>query len=503
MHRGQKCPLKYIVFFFVILFLLAFILIINIFSRPGRNIFLTSACVCLVVFFSGLSLYYLKVGGFSNTQRMLYISGPLHVAFLEKLPLSFERLACFIISSRLLFCYFYLMEGINSLYRTKTAIRRRPVYALFPLVPVLVLITLSFPSLFRRLFDFNYPAQKLFAILNDVCITLYIGSSIILYVTEYLQIQILYLKRRFRSRMISFILLGFQYTMFSMFEPITVYQNYGSIKLPALFSFYSIRNKSGSWILFICLFTASMLILMIQSIKYCHFDYDEKKKELVIEERINGAALSSSILIHGIKNQLLSSEILINTLKANDCVKSDMEVNEKVNQLSEINSFMLRRLNILYRSFIKINTVLKEVRSSTVFDLVKDKLGPDCDFISYSIDDVKLLCDPDLLSEAIYNIVRNAVEATEGKPDRAVEIALRNTRTRILITISDNGSGISAKSRKDIFNPFFSTKNSQTNWGLGLSYANMVVRKHRGSIQFESSAEKGTVFLIDLPRVEV
>ncbi|MBR0520789.1 MAG: sensor histidine kinase, partial [Spirochaetales bacterium] len=80
---------------------------------------------------------------------------------------------------------------------------------------------------------------------------------------------------------------------------------------------------------------------------------------------------------------------------------------------------------------------------------------------------------------------------------------LRNTRTRILITISDNGSGISAKSRKDIFNPFFSTKNSQTNWGLGLSYANMVVRKHRGSIQFESSAEKGTVFLIDLPRVEV
>ncbi|MBQ3728619.1 MAG: HAMP domain-containing histidine kinase, partial [Spirochaetales bacterium] len=292
-------------------------------------------------------------------------------------------------------------------------------------------------------------------------------------------------------------------TMFSMFEPITVYQNYGSIKLPALFSFYSIRNKSGSWILFICLFTASMLILMIQSIKYCHFDYDEKKKELVIEERINGAALSSSILIHGIKNQLLSSEILINTLKANDCVKSDMEVNEKVNQLSEINSFMLRRLNILYRSFIKINTVLQEVRSSTVFDLVKDKLGPDCDFISYSIDDVKLLCDPDLLSEAIYNIVRNAVEATEGKPDRAVGIALRNTRTRILITISDNGPGISAKSRKDIFNPFFSTKNSQTNWGLGLSYANMVVRKHRGSIQFESSAEKGTVFLIDLPRVEV
>lgn len=489
-------------FFFVILFLLAFILIINIFSRPERNIFLTSACICLVVFFSGLSLYYLKVGGFSNMQRMLYISGPLHVAFLEKLPLSFERLACFIISSRLMFCYFYLMEGMNSWYRTKARIRKSPVYALVILVPVLVLIIMSFPSVFRKLFDYNYSAQKLFAILNDVCITVYIVSSIVLYVTEYLQIQILYLKKRFRSRMISFILLGFQYTMFSMFEPITVYQNYGSIKLPAFFSFYSIRNKSGSWILFICLFTASMLILMIQSIKYCHFDFDEKKKELVIEERINGAALSSSILIHGIKNQLLSSEILINTLKSNDCLKNNVEINEKVNQLSKINSFMLRRLNILYRSFIKINTVLKMVQSSTVFNLVKDKLGSDCDFISFRIDDVKLLCDPDLLSEAIYNIVRNAVEATDGKPDRAVGITLRNTRTRILITISDNGPGISAKSRKDIFNPFFSTKNSQTNWGLGLSYANMVVRKHRGSIQFESSAEKGTVFLIDLPRVE-
>ncbi|MBQ3317002.1 MAG: hypothetical protein IJG69_03560, partial [Spirochaetales bacterium] len=41
--------------------------------------------------------------------------------------------------------------------------------------------------------------------------------------------------RRFRSRMISFILLGFQYTMFSMFEPITVYQNYGSIASCVIF----------------------------------------------------------------------------------------------------------------------------------------------------------------------------------------------------------------------------------------------------------------------------
>lgn len=457
-----------------------------------------------MVFYFGLSLYYLKVGGFTHVQRIIFITGPLHVGMLEGLPLSFERLACALIAGRLLFCYFFLLEGMLSFYRTKAAITKHKPLALLPLIPIIAFMVLSFPSVFKKLFEQKHAAQTVFAVVENAFIVIYLLAGIVLVAVEYGQIQIMYLKRRFRSRSISFLLLGMQYVMFAMFEPITVYQNYGSIKLPNLFSYYSVKNKTGIWILFMCLFLASTLILIIQSIKYCHYDFDEKRKELVIEERINEAALSSSILVHGIKNHLLSSEILINNLKSKEDVVSNPEINEGIARLSDINSFMLQRLNVLYRSFIKINTVLKMVSSEEVFGLVREKLGRQGGSVEYNVEDVKMLCDPDLLSEALCNIIKNALEAVSGNDgQKTVKVRVQNKRTRILIMIKDNGPGISKEASRNIFDPFFSTKNSQTNWGLGLSYANMVIRKHRGSIQFETSEGKGTVFLIDLPRVDV
>ena len=457
-----------------------------------------------MVFYFGLSLYYLKVGGFSHAQRMVFITGPLHTGLLEGLPLSFERLACALMAGRLFFCYFFLLEGLLSFYKTKNTIRKHKVLVLLPLIPIIVFLVLSFPSVFKKLFVYRHTAQSIFAVIENAFIVIYLLAGIVLVAVEYGQIQIMYLKRRFRSRSISYLLLGMQYAMFAMFEPITVYQNYGSIKLPNLFSYYSIKNKTGIWILFMCLFLASTLIMIIQSIKYCHYDFDEKRKELVIEERINEAALSSSILVHGIKNHLLSSEILINNLKNNEDVISNPGINEEIAHLSDINSFMLQRLNVLYRSFIKINTVLKMVSSDEVFGLVREKLGQQAELVDYDVEDLKMLCDPDLLSEALCNIIKNALEAVSGNEgQKTVKVGVHNKRTRILITIKDNGPGISKEASRSIFDPFFSTKNSQTNWGLGLSYANMVIRKHRGSIQFETSEGKGTVFLIDLPRVDV
>ena len=437
-------------------------------------------------------------------QRIVFITGPLHTGWLEGLPLSFERLACALMVGRLLFCYFFLLEGVFSFYRTKTAVARYKLLILLPLIPIIVFLVLSYPPVFKKLFEYRHTAQSIFAVIENAVIVIYLLAGIVLVIVEYGQIQIMYLKRRFRSRSISYILLGIQYAMFAMFEPITVYQNYGSIKLPNLFSYYSIKNKTGIWILFMCLFMASTLIMIIQSIKYCHYDFDEKRKELVIEERINEAALSSSILVHGIKNYLLSSEILINNLKNNADVFSNPNICEEIAHLSDINSVMLQRLNVLYRSFIKINTILKMVSSDEVFVLVREKLGQQADLVDYDVEDLKMLCDPDLLSEALCNIIKNALEAVSGNSgQKTVKVEVHNKRTRILMTIKDNGPGIPKEAARSIFDPFFSTKNSQTNWGLGLSYANMVIRKHRGSIQFETSEGKGTVFLIDLPRVDV
>ena len=70
----------------------------------------------------------------------------------------------------------------------------------------------------------------------------------------------------------------------------------------------------------------------------------------------------------------------------------------------------------------------------------------------------------------------------------------------MVIEISDNGIGIPGNKLKSIFDPFFSSKNSNTNWGLGLSYAKKVIKLHYGEIRITSELNKGSHFYIICPQ---
>lgn len=71
-----------------------------------------------------------------------------------------------------------------------------------------------------------------------------------------------------------------------------------------------------------------------------------------------------------------------------------------------------------------------------------------------------------------------------------------------LLTVTDNGCGISPESIQHIFEPFFSTKELGKGTGLGLSTVYGIIKQHRGMIQVSSEPEKGTVFRIYIPAVE-
>jgi len=72
--------------------------------------------------------------------------------------------------------------------------------------------------------------------------------------------------------------------------------------------------------------------------------------------------------------------------------------------------------------------------------------------------------------------------------------------THVKILISDTGTGIPEQIRSKIFDPFFTTKEvgRGTGQGLAISYS-VIVKKHHGTISFESEVGKGTTFFIDLP----
>jgi signal transduction histidine kinase len=104
--------------------------------------------------------------------------------------------------------------------------------------------------------------------------------------------------------------------------------------------------------------------------------------------------------------------------------------------------------------------------------------------------------DPELLTGALWNIVKNACEATDGTGN--VWIRVRHTADSWTMAVEDDGEGISEEDMDKIFEPFFTTKTKGT--GLGLAFASQVIGAHGGSIQAERGDMGGALFRIRIPR---
>src|SRR6266542_3130536 len=103
------------------------------------------------------------------------------------------------------------------------------------------------------------------------------------------------------------------------------------------------------------------------------------------------------------------------------------------------------------------------------------------------------------LQQVILNLLTNAMDATP--PGGRVEVATRAVpeRGQVVIEVRDSGHGIATAHRKQIFEPFFSTKAPGRGTGLGLFISSQIVRDHKGMIEVESEPGRRTTFRVVLP----
>jgi CheY-like chemotaxis protein/two-component sensor histidine kinase len=104
------------------------------------------------------------------------------------------------------------------------------------------------------------------------------------------------------------------------------------------------------------------------------------------------------------------------------------------------------------------------------------------------------------LREVLVNLIFNAVDAMpEGG---RIVLHTHEHDGRVIITVSDNGTGMSESVRSRIFEPFFTTKGARGN-GLGLSASYGIISRLGGSITVDSALGQGTTFTIELPAGEL
>jgi len=112
----------------------------------------------------------------------------------------------------------------------------------------------------------------------------------------------------------------------------------------------------------------------------------------------------------------------------------------------------------------------------------------------------RVVFDPEGISRAVLNVVTNALDAVENRPDPRVDIRVEIDRPAglVRIVIADNGEGMTAETLAEIFNLFVSTKGSRGT-GLGLTVSRKILREHDGDIRAESSLGAGSTFTLEFP----
>ncbi len=106
-------------------------------------------------------------------------------------------------------------------------------------------------------------------------------------------------------------------------------------------------------------------------------------------------------------------------------------------------------------------------------------------------------CHPDELNQVWTNLLHNALQAMDFKGD--LKVSIRTEDQKLLVGITDTGTGIPEDIVGKIFDPFFTTKPAGEGSGLGLDIVRKIVQKHGGDIGVESTINVGTTFTVWLP----
>ncbi len=112
----------------------------------------------------------------------------------------------------------------------------------------------------------------------------------------------------------------------------------------------------------------------------------------------------------------------------------------------------------------------------------------------------RVVANPGEVLSAVMNLVLNAVDATP--PGGTVVVTTGDDQRGAWVSVSDEGPGIPAAVRRQIFEPFFSTKGAGGT-GLGLTRVLECAHRHGGSVELETTVGRGTTFTLRLPESDV
>ncbi|MEM9236155.1 MAG: ATP-binding protein, partial [Verrucomicrobiota bacterium] len=223
-------------------------------------------------------------------------------------------------------------------------------------------------------------------------------------------------------------------------------------------------------------------------------------------ERLNALTLLAAGVAHEIGNPLNSLDIhlqllarKLKKLPPGDRAPLEENLDTARNEIQRLDTILRQFLEAIrpstpQRESCDLHQVIRETLKLLEPELEAREIVVELDFAE---EFPAMDLDATQFQQVIYNLLRNAYQALQGKGG-VIRISTRSNDYECRISISDNGSGISPEQMGSLFEPYRTTKQSGT--GLGLLIVRRVVREHGGEIEIESEPEAGTTIHINLPR---
>ncbi|WP_168121654.1 HAMP domain-containing sensor histidine kinase [Paenibacillus sp. HB172176] len=460
--------------------------------------------VCIIIYLSKDAYYYNSLYHYFGITRSFQNQ-------LLFLPISRELLIRFFNISSMLFLYFSLAAAILLAFHIQP--RRQRILLSVLAVPGL-LQTLGYdPRIYAWLYYRLYPdyltsqaIAKLYDILHSATlvvnnISLAAGVALIFYMlaktprvrqlrTNAFMILLCYLTVQLTYAYINFWAPNLQVTVskaahFIRYNPIILA---GPPFMYTLLPYISIFG---------------LLISVYAVYRYSKIQNSIRNDKAVISRNIDSALLTSRVFSHYLKNEMLALMAQSEFLEM--MCENAPELVPEIRVIEDRCRSIYDRLDDIHRKALTSKIDLKPLRIIPILEAIiqrkrQELTGIDISMSHASIEPL-VMADSYYLGEALEQLLTNAYEALTTVKRKAKEIHV-DVQVRgkwAEIGVRDNGPGIPEEIQEQMFEPFYSSKPTSTNWGMGLSMCRSIIASHDGKIKVESRLGEGTIFLIVLP----
>lgn len=230
-------------------------------------------------------------------------------------------------------------------------------------------------------------------------------------------------------------------------------------------------------------------------------ELEESAVQLAKSEREQAWREMAKQVAHEIKNPLTPMRLTVQNFQRK-FNPEDENIHVKVDEYSKTLIQQIDTMSSIASAFS--NFAKMPAQQNETLNVVKIiKLALDIfneDYIVFKADAEEIIAkfDRTQLIRVVTNLVKNGIQSIPDNQTPKIEIHVGENSGDVVITVSDNGSGVAEENKDKVFEPKFTTKSS--GMGLGLAMVKNILENYKGSISFVSLKDKGTTFKVTFPK---